>query len=175
MSDADPFAYKSAWWPMPAAGLAVLVGCSMLVTAWLVGLQAQEAVSALHEPSADTDRQTLLASAAVPDFLPSLKSKNDDIRALHAVASQKQISLTSIDFRTESDTRAGVQLENVDIRVEDEYAKVKSFLSAAMAAQQNLYLRDFELQRAGAEGAVRVRGTVRLTLAYRAATPSQPQ
>lgn len=170
MSAADAFAYRPVRWPAIVAGVAMLAGLGMLAAAALlhwrsaavtVELDTLVAAQEVARPGESSRRDPLST------LVPSAATRLADIRTIYELAAEKRVAPANIEYRSEAQPKAGFLLEHLELRVEDEYPKVKRLVAELLRALPNLMVEEIDIQNVGSEGAaLRIRSTIRLTLVY---------
>jgi hypothetical protein len=173
MSTADVFAYRPVRWPAIVVGVAILAGLAMLAAATLLHWRSAAVMSELTAPASSAQGVARPAehSRHGPLFtlVPSAAMRLSDIRTVYELAGEKRVALPSVEYRSEAQPKAGLVLEHMDLRLEEDYPKVKLLLAELLRALPNLMVEEIDIQAAGSGPAARIQTTARLTLVYLAA------
>lgn len=165
-------------WPTVVGLLAALGGITMLGATWHYRVQVREltepgnvaAAESAHRPS--TTRQFARATEAT--FIVPLDSTHvDDLKYLFKLAKAKGVNIDTVEYRQEHDQTLQVLVRTMDIRVHEDYPKLKGFVAELLAAMPHAALQEIQLDRKDARTP---QGQVLLKLAfvYRAEIPPRP-
>lgn len=167
MNATDTFAYRPARWPAVVVAGAILVGLAMLVAAALLYWRSAAVLSELDTPApTQAGGRPSEGRGNTPLFalVPSATSRFADLRMVYELAGEKHVALASVEYRSETQPKAGLLLEHMDLRLEDEYPNVKLLLAELLRALPNLMVDEIDIQNA--TSGTRIQATIRLTLVY---------
>jgi hypothetical protein len=160
-------------WPVASGLLGFTLGMIMLAGAAVLQYQAGAIrESTLDSYAAATVRTGALAPATSSrDFVSSLPAADrhfDDIEWLFKLAKDQGIALGSIEYRTQSTPQLpSVAVRAMELRVNEEYPKLKAFTSELLRKFPHLYLDEIKVDQAGAG---KLKATLRLSFVYRTET-----
>ncbi len=165
-----------AGWPAPFGLFAGLCGLLMLGASWYVETQAQllpattELRSGNASPAANTGMPFSRPDAV---FAPAQSTHLDDLALLFSVAKDKGVGIGPIEYRVETNTGSPLQTRTLELRVNEDYPKLKSFIAEVLQAMPNVSLQEIRIDRKDA-AAVQGQVTLKLAFVYQAAANSTP-
>lgn len=158
-----------AGWPALAGLSAFVVGLLMLGGAGVLYRQAQKAADS-SSMVAPKSRDSVLASVPTPaeaviSQIPRFATHLDDVGLIFAVAKEQAISLGPIDYRTHASVSLPVVLRSLDLRVEGEYPKLKSFVAELLKQMPHMYLEEMRVEQGGGQTG-KLQATLKLSFTY---------
>lgn len=124
-------------------------------------LEAIEHTESAHRREATHIKATPASSLAMPADTRFL----DDINTLHTLASAHGVVLGSIDYGSGEASTLPIVVRNLDLRLRDDYPKLKSLLSDLLHRLPHAYVREIQIER-GDPLLSSVQVTVRLAMVY---------
>lgn len=100
--------------------------------------------------------------------LPPLSSHLEDVSALLSLASSHQVALGSVSYSTESAAPLPLTVRHAELRVNEDYPKLKAFIAEVLLTMPHLYLDDIRFESGAAS--TKLLTTLRLSLVYRSTT-----
>lgn len=165
-------------WPTWIGLLAALGGLAMLGATWhysrqVRALTAQDSVAAVDaEGSPSATRQ--FARATEPTFIvPQDSTHLDDLKYLFKLAKAKGVSIDTVEYYQEPDAALRVLVRTMDIRVHEDYPKLKGFVAELLAAMPHAALQEIRVERKDAR-ATQGQVLLKLALVYRAEPSPRP-
>lgn len=162
-------------WPTVLGLLATLGGVAMLGTAWHYRGQVRELTEPGTVVAADNSRQPSttrqFARATEATFIvPQDNSHLDDLKYLFKLAKAKGINIDTVEYHQEPDLALQVVVRTMDVRVHEDYPKLKGFVAELLASMPHAALQEIRVDRKDARTP---QGQVLLKLAfvYRAEMP----
>lgn len=155
-------------WPAIVACLLAVSGCAALVGAWWVNHQlllTRQSISILQR----TQQFSPVVAPVTVDPLP-LAPKDalylEDLKAILALAKKFNITLGAIEYKTERSDKLPLTLRTIELKVKEDYAKVKGFLSQVLADFPFASLQEIRVERTDGLNAQGVL-LIRLLLVYK--------
>jgi len=97
--------------------------------------------------------------------LPAYSSHLDDVSLLLTLAKEQGVSLGPINYRSEARPPLPVVVRMLDLRIEEEYPKLKGFVAELLKRMPHLYLEEIRVEQGNAATS-KVQATVKLSFAY---------
>jgi hypothetical protein len=167
-----------AGWPVAAGAFAFLVGILMLAGAAYLHSRTRNLLESVPvhaagaSPAAAPDA-ALVQTTDLLSGLPPYRSHTDDVSALLRIASQQGVTIRSAEYRTDSSPSLPVVFRIADIRMDEEYPKIKAFVAEALKRMPHVSLDEFRVDQANS-GAGKLQTSLRLSFAYCAKSRSSP-
>lgn len=169
-------------WPVALSMLLLGAALASLAGTWWIQQQVRRVnvqVLAVQAKQAATYAQGTPSGEDVLPY-PSESQYLEDLAGLFKAAKAVGISLGVVDYKTERSDKLPLVLYSLDIKIKEDYPKVKSFLSQVLADMGHVSLQELRVERPDAsagQGLMLLRlmmiyqaspagiGTARLTLA----------
>lgn len=165
-------------WPALIGVLAAIGGLGMLGATWHYSRQisalTEQATAIATDSAASPGTTRRFARATEPTFIVPRDSTNlDDLKYLFKLAKAKGVSVDTVEYHQEPDLTLQVLVRTLDIRVHEDYPKLKGFIAELLAAMPHATLQEIRVDRKDARTA---QGQVLLKLAfvYRSEMPPRP-
>jgi hypothetical protein len=158
-----------AGWPVLMGLLAFFVGLLMLGAAAFFHRQANQLIEATAQSA-----QRRIDSPAAPGlrpigergiYLPAYETRLDDITLLFKVAAEQGVTLGPIEYRSATGSSLPAAVRELDLRLNEEYPKLKAFLSELLKQMPHLYVREIQVEL-GTTAASKVQATLKLSVVY---------
>jgi hypothetical protein len=186
--DMDQSAWARIWrsigWPVLAGLTCVVLGLALLAAAALFFYQARR----LHESSTElgqgnTPSITASDNSAPDAFvaqLPDAPTYLDDVAFIFKQAKERTVNIGAITYRSETSTSMPVVTHTMEMRLDEDYPKLKSFVAQLLGEMPHLYLDEIQVEQATGPRAAnlgsKVQATLKLSLVYRkSASDGQPR
>lgn len=164
-----------AGWPALVGLLAAACGLAMLMMAWhydreTTRIRLDEAPNSTGERSPAGMRQFARATEAT-FTIPDDGSHIDDLGRLFKLAKAKGVQIGTVEYRQEQNVSLQILVRTLDIRIHEDYPKLKSFVADLLAAIPHASLQEIRVER---KDAATPQGQILLKLAfvYRVAAPA---
>jgi hypothetical protein len=159
-----------AGWPVIAGLACIVAGLAMLGGAAYLNQRAgaltRPAAAAASAPPAPTpmQRHDNAVLVAPPSF-----THLDDLGALFRIAKHQGVALGPITYSSEPVASLPVLMRVVELRVDEDYPKLKSFVAELLRGMPHAYLREIRVEQANAASA-RVQASLKLSFVYQTGT-----
>jgi len=170
---------RIAGWPTLGGLLAATCGLAVLVAAWNFDQQARrlrspEASSQLGTPgSSNAPRQFARATEAI-FTVPEDRTHLDDLNRLFKLAKAKGIQIGTVEYRQEQKPSLQVLVRTLDIRIHEDYPKLKGFVAELLGTLPHASLQEIRVERKDAS-APQGQMLLKLAFVYRAPATSSVQ
>lgn len=165
-------------WPVLAGLMAFAIGLVMLAGAIYFHRQAKQLLESSAARPAEPVRSgvanTVVPADALATALPRHETHLDDMSLLFRLAKDQGVSLGGITYRWESNAAIPVTVRSLELRVEEEYPKLKAFVSELLRRMPHLYLEEIRVEQ-GNTPTTRVQATLKLAFAYEGSLAKGPQ
>lgn len=165
-----------AGWPALVGLLAAACGLVMLVMAWhydreTTRMRLDEARNLAAEPGSPTGMRQFARATEATFSIPDDGSHIDDLGRLFKLAKAKGVQIGTVEYRQEQNASLQILVRTLDIRIHEDYPKLKSFVADLLAAIPHASLQEIRVER---KDAATPQGQILLKLAfvYRAAAPA---
>jgi hypothetical protein len=161
-------AITHAGWPTLAGLLAGVCGLLMLAAAWHFHNQANQLLESSQTNPSGSDsgysssRQFARATEAV-FTVPEESTYIDDLGKLFKLAKAKGVGIGTIEYRYEPSASLPVLVRTLDIRINEDYPKIKDFVAELLGAMPHVSLQEIRVDR---KDAVTLQGQILLKLAF---------
>jgi hypothetical protein len=162
---------NKASWPPLLAALAFALGLLMLGAAVHLGHQADRVVASTREIAAgrshlENQSKQQLPAADVVAQLPDDDSHLEDLRLLLRLANEHGVRLGTIEYRLQRNASLPILVHSLDLRLNEEYPKLKEFVADVVQEIPNAYLEEIQVEHASAT-ASKVQVALKLSFAYK--------
>ncbi len=156
-------------WPVVGGSLAFVAGLLMLACAALFYRQAGQLLEPATQPGVGRDVSTgrPAASGDSAFLVPAYATQLDDVNLLFRIATDQSVTLGPIEYRSEPGSSLPVVVRELDLRLNEEYPKLKVFLAELLKQMPHLYVREIQVEL-GTGAAAKVRTTLKLSMVYQA-------
>lgn len=167
---------RLAGWPTLGGLLAAVCGLAVLVAAWNFDQQARrlnspEASSQLGTPgNSHASRQFARATEAI-FTVPEDSTHLDDLNRLFKLAKTKGIQIGTVEYRQEHNPSLQVLIRTLDMRIHEDYPKLKGFVAELLSAMPHASLQEIRVDR---KDATSLQGQMLLKLAFVYRAPGTP-
>lgn len=163
-------------WPALIGLMAAACGLAMLVIAWhydreTTRIRLDEATNFVAESSSPGGARQFARATEATFTIPDDGSHIDDLSRLFKLAKAKGVQIGTVEYRLEQQASLQILVRTLDIRIHEDYPKLKSFVADLLAAIPHASLQEIRVER---KDAASPQGQILLKLAfvYRAATPA---
>lgn len=155
-------------WPAVLACVLLAAAGASLAGAWYAHtrlLETNQSIAAMQR----TQKTVVRALPASNDPLPLAPSDTlflDDLRAIFALAKKFGVSLGVVEYKTERSDKLPLTMRTIELKVKEDYPKIKSFLSQLLADLPFASLQEIRVERTDG---LATQGTllIRLMLIYK--------
>jgi hypothetical protein len=166
-----------------AAGWPVLIGLTALVASLLMlgaaafsYRQAERLAHSLSGGISDRRSPAVEPGTAEPvdnlaAQLPSFTTHLWDIEVLFALAKDHGVVLGPITYRSEASPSMPVLTRLLEVRLDEEYPKIKKFVAELLKRMPHLYLEEIRVDQGGAS-ASKLQATLKISFVYQG-TPAR--
>ncbi len=160
-------AVRCLGWPRQLALALLALGSICLVSAWQLERQAQDLRTQLEMlqksqgARVDTPPPALETLSIAPEDSQYIK----DLELLFQIAGEVGVGLGSIDYKSEVNAKVPVALRTLDLRVREDYPKIKGFISKVLFQMPNAALQEIRIERKDAQ-TMQSSMLIKLTLVY---------
>lgn len=171
--DATLHLLAKAGWPTLVGLLAAACGLAMLAAAWHFDQQAHHLRSPEGSPLLGESafpagaRQFARATEAI-FTVPDDSSHIDDLSWLFKLAKAKGVHIGTVEYHQEQSPSLQVLVRTLDVRVHEDYPKLKSFLAEVLGSMPHATLQEIRVDRKDA-GTLRGQVLLKLAFVYRVA------
>ena len=137
-------------WPVVLSAVFWVAAIGAFVTAWLIHSDAQALVAQATGLQSKSSRNLPTASVESNDIrllAPSDSEYMQDLARIFKIATADAISLDAIDYRKEVAVGSGFTLRTVNLRVNEDYPKMKSFVANVLATFPHAALNEIRIER----------------------------
>lgn len=155
-----------AGWPTLVGLLAAACGVAMLAATWHYDLQAHRLRSpeaVLGEPNNPADTRQFARATEALFTVPEDSSHIDDLTRLFKLAKAKGVHIGTVEYRQEQSPSLQVLVRTLDIRIHEDYPKLKGFVAELLGTMPHVSLQEIRVDR---KDAVTLQGQVLLRLAF---------
>lgn len=162
-------------WPAMVSCVFLLGAVASLAGAWVAHqqrLDVSKSLATLKTKQLAAPRSQPAAGDPLP-MAPQDALFLDDLKALFKLAKAAGISLGVVEYKTERSEKLPLTLRSIELKVKEDYPKVKGFLSQVLADFPHASLQEIRIERADG---LTAQGTllIRLMLVYKS-TGAGPQ
>ena len=167
-------------WPVLAGLGAALAGVLILTVSWYFESRANHlraestAVRSQLAPSQGTTKP--LPPSIHPTYPPPDQGVYlQDLARLFKLAKDAGISIGGVEYRAESSTVLPIQIRTLEVRVNDEYPKLKKFVAVLLEVMPHVSLQEIRIERKEASMA-QAQIMLKLSFVYQSAVnaPREP-
>lgn len=154
-------------WPTIVGTLCMVLGLTALAASWFIKQEAQS-IQANISPQAiigEKPQDTRSASDAFAD-IPADTQYLSDLGRMLKIAQEGKVSVGVIEYKVEINPKLPLTVRSIELRANDEYPRVKGFLSHVLMALPNASLQEIRIERKDAttaQGAI----VLKLSLVYK--------
>lgn len=157
-------------WPALLSCFLLLGALASLASAWFAHAQmvgVRNTTAAMQRTQQSIVRNQPASSDPLPIAPPDAQYL-EDLKALFVMAKGSGIGLGVIEYKTERHDKLPLTLRSIDLKLKDDYPKVKSFLSQTLATFAHASLQEVRIERADG---MALQGTllIRLGMIYKSA------
>jgi hypothetical protein len=168
---APPFRPRDRAWPVLAALALVLIGSGLLAASAALTHEARLNAGRSTELQLELQRSSKLRSLPVANTgasldLPPYFTHLSDVEQLVQVAGRQEVKLSALNIRTEHPEKLPLVLRVLEIRIDEEYPRLKTFVSELLARLPHLYLDEIRIEQAS-ESSGKVQASLKFSLVYR--------
>ncbi|MES2948836.1 MAG: hypothetical protein V4858_09890 [Pseudomonadota bacterium] len=155
-------------WPAVLACVLLLAACASLLGAWYAHAQllhVGKSMAAQQRQQKTAPRSQPVANDALP-MAPQDSRFLEDLKAIFVLAKKAGISLGVVEYKTERNEKLPLTMRSIELKVKEDYPKVKGFLSQVLADFPYGSLQEIRVERTDGLAA---QGTllIRLMLVYK--------
>lgn len=159
----------AAGWPVLAGLGALVLGLLMLGGTAILYRQAHQLIESMPQvaPTASDPVATNASSpvAAFMSQMPPVSTHLDDVGFLFKLAKERSVSIGPISYRTQAGSPLPVVMRMLDLRVEEEYPKLKAFVAELLRQMPHLYLEEIRVEQ-GSAATSKAQFTLKLSFVY---------
>lgn len=160
--------FSALGWP-GGVGALLLAGCLVLLgAAWHMDRQARllAADGPLQTSSVKPQARQFARASEAMFTVPADGTYLDDLQQLFKMAKAKGINIGNVEYRQESDPLLKVLVRTLDVRIQEDYPRLKAFMSTVLETMPHASVREVRVDRRDAtttQGQI----VVRLAFVYR--------
>jgi hypothetical protein len=154
-------------WPRQMALVLLMVALACLASAWQIAQQAQDLRAQIERAQKS---QSVQSKGQAPAFEALSMAPEDtqyikDLELLFQIGRDTGVSFGSIEYKAEANTKTPLTLRTLDLRANEDYPKIKGFVSKVLNHMPNAALQEIRIERKDAQAA---QGSMllKLTLVY---------
>lgn len=169
----------TAGWPAVAGLVAFILGLLMLgATALLYQHARQLADSGANALSNRSQSPAPDGNTPVPGGLefraPPYGAHLEDVSLLFKLAKEQGVALGPINYRSEVSSTLPVVMRLADLRLNEDYPKLKAFVAELLRRMPHVYLQEIQIEQGNA-AAAKVQATLKLAFVYQAPSDKSRQ
>lgn len=155
-------------WPAVLAFVLLLAAFAALAGAWYAHtlmLETNRSIAAMQRAQKKVVRNLPASNEPLPMAPPDALFL-DDLRAIFALAKKFGVSLGVVEYKTERSDKLPLTMRTIELKVKEDYPKIKGFLSQLLADLPFASLQEIRVERTdglAAEGTL----LIRLMLVYK--------
>jgi hypothetical protein len=151
-------------WPVLVGIAATLVGIALSAAAWyykhhLTTKNANEPAIAQGLNQGDQSAPASEPVLLIPDDAAHL----DDLREMFRQAKAKTVTILAVEYRQELKGSLGIRVRTVDLRMQEDYPKLKRFVAELLMGMPHLSLNEIRVER---KDATALDGEILLSLSF---------
>jgi hypothetical protein len=155
-------------WPAVLACVLLLAAFASLAGAWYAHTQLLEtnrSIAAMQRAQKTVVRNLPASNEPLP-LAPPDALFLDDLRAIFALAKKFGVALGVVEYKTERSDKLPLTMRTIELKVKEDYPKIKSFLSQLLADLPFASLQEIRVERTDG---LATQGTllIRLMLVYK--------
>ncbi len=159
---------RQAGWPTLGGLFAVVIGLALLLAAWHYDQQARtlgvSGTAGPQGPAGDAIVSRQFARATEAIFtVPEDSMHIDDLNRLFKLAKTKGVQIGTVEYRQTSNPSLQVLVRTLDIRIQEDYPKLKSFVAELLSTTPHVSLQEIRVER---KDATTAQGQTLLKLAF---------
>lgn len=167
---------RQAGWPTLVGLLAAACGLVVLAAALHFDRQTRslhslEASTGLGPPGDATANHQFARATEAILTVPEDGTHIDDLSRLFKLAKTKGIHIGTVEYRQEQNPSLQVLIRTLDIRIHEDYPKLKGFVAELLGAMPHASLQEIRVDR---KDATALQGQVLLKLAFVYRAPGTP-
>jgi hypothetical protein len=166
-------AATTAGWPVVAGLACFIIGLLMLGATALSYQQARR----LAAPAAGAPANRSLSAAPYATtpgagsfelVAPAYATHLEDVSVVFELARQHGISLGPMNYRSEASASLPVITRVADLRLNEDYPKLKAFVADLLGKVPHLYLQEIRVDQGEAPSSTKIQATLKLSFVYQA-------
>lgn len=167
---------RQTGWPTLVGLLAAICGLIMLLAAWHYDQRARHLItldaSAQPGTPGGTPEARQFARATEAIFtIPEDNTHIDDLSRLFRLAKSKGVHIGTVEYRQTPNPSLQVLVRSLDIRIDDDYPKLKGFVAELLGTMPHVSLQEIRVER---KDAAVTQGQILLKLAFVYRAPGAP-
>jgi len=157
-------------WPVLAGLVAFALGLLLLGGAGFFYRQAYRLVESTAQVPPEQARPAnspaaLPAADSAALQMPAYATHLDDIGLLFELAKEQGVSLGPITYRSDVNASVPVVVRMLELRLDEEYPKLKAFVAELLRRMPHLYLEEIRVEQ-GAAATSKAQATLKLSFVY---------
>jgi hypothetical protein len=144
---AGPGLLRSVGWPVLCGALLVLVGALLLGISQQLRVQKNKLQGELRQAQAAGPKPSVSHTRGVPVIFPPSADYTADLAQIFDIAKSQGIVLASGDYRDADPTALGLDTRLVDLRLNENYGKLKEFLASVLNAMPHAAVQELRIER----------------------------
>jgi hypothetical protein len=177
-----PGIWQSAGWPFATGIAAFVLGLTLLGAAALSFDKASRVRESNALLAPNTDAPPVAPSASGPEAfvsqLPDDSTYLNDVAFIFKEARDQAVTIGPIAYRMESSASIPVVVHTMELRLAEDYPKLKAFIAQLLEEMPHLSLDEIQIEQATSSGAAnmgsKVQATLKLSLVYRRVVGPRP-
>jgi hypothetical protein len=152
-------------WPVLCGMGLLLVGALLLGLSQQLRLQKNKLQLELRQAQKTSPKPAAHQARGVPVVFPSSSDYTADLAQIFDIAKSQGIVLASGDYRDADPTALGLDTRLVDLRINENYGKLKEFLASVLNAMPHAAVQELRIERKDG-AAVKHQVFLKLALVY---------
>jgi hypothetical protein len=163
-------------WPVALGSVAFVTGLLMMAGAAYFNHQtrllSEEATRAATQQSARSASEPASADSGLATQLPPASTHLNDVGWIFKLAKEQGVAVGGVTYRTETMASIPVTVRSMEMRVDEEYPKLKAFVAELLRDLPHLYLNELRIEQGNAATG-KVQATLNISMAYRDSPPAR--
>ncbi len=138
---------RALGWPVLCGVGLILVGALLLGFSHQLRLQKNKLQLSLRHTESATPKPTVNHTRGVPVIFPPSADYTADLAQIFDIAKNQGMVLSSGDYRDADPTALGLDTRLVDLRITENYGKLKEFLASVLNAMPHAAVQELRIER----------------------------
>lgn len=137
----------SVGWPVLCGVGLMLAGALLVGLSYQLRIQASKLQQELQQTQRSGPKQMTNHTRGVPVIFPPSTDYTADLAQIFDIAKAQGIVLTNGDYRDADATALGLDTRLVDLRINENYSKLKEFLASVLNAMPHAAVQELRIER----------------------------
>lgn len=138
---------RSVGWPVLCGAVLMVVGGLLLGISYQLRAQTSQLQRELGRLPATSAKAPVIPLRGIPVIFPPSADYAADLAQIFDLAKSQGIVLANGDYRDAEPTALGLDIRTVDLRINENYAKLKDFLASVLNAMPHAAVQELRIER----------------------------